>query len=188
MEKKFTPTIGVFAGILNRQGWLLVRKRSLPEEKESLISGKTVESKWELPGGEVEMTEMLAAGNEQGLINALKREIEEETGLEITLSLPTPMFPVVIAKEISPERIARDIALLIIVQLDQWKGEPEGEIGWVYSQAVNTLAKGSPEGQLVSGFGKRMHRMALIALSHSPNGNCRLKAQNTLKKIYSSWK
>jgi 8-oxo-dGTP pyrophosphatase MutT (NUDIX family) len=186
LVEKFVPTIGVFAGILNKEGELLLRRRTLPEEKKSEIAGKTVERDWELPGGIVEQEEMLFAVNEQGLIVALKREVKEELGLKIKLSLPLETFPVVLAKEISG-RIVNDIALLIIVKPEQWEGEPKGEIEWVSALRLNHIAKyGLYGGKLVSGWGKRMHRMALIALTRSPNEDSRRRAKETLKEIYST--
>lgn len=183
MKEKFVPTIGVFAGILSREGGLLLRRRTLPEEKKSLISGGTVEREWELPGGIVEQGEMLLAGNEQGLIEALKREIREELGLTIEVSVPLQTFPVVLSKEISG-KINNDIALLIIIHPNQWKGVPTGETMWVAPRALNALAKNPAGNRLLSGWGKRMHRMCLIALSYSPNKEFRLEAQETLRKVY----
>lgn len=184
MGEKFIPIIGVFAGILNEDGELLLRRRTLPEEQRSEISGKTVKRDWELPGGAVEESEMLCAGNEEGLSWALKREVKEELGLEIKLSLPLQTFPVVLSKEIAG-KIVNDIALLIVVKPDQWEGEPKGEIEWVSALGLNHIARyGLYGGKLVSGWGKRMHRMALIALFHSSNPKYQSKAQATLATIY----
>lgn len=185
--ERFIPTIGVFAGILNKHdGGLLLRRRTLPEENKSLISGKSVKRDWELPGGIVEQKEMFDAGNEQGLIEALQREVKEELGLEIDLRLPLQTFPVVLAKELSPGKVANDIALLIIVQPKEWEGVPQGETMWVAPRALNALAAKKPlGGRLISGWGKRMHRMALIALAHSSTIDYRQEAMRTLKEIYS---
>ncbi len=187
MKEKFTPTIGVFAGILHEDGELLLRRRSLPEEDKSLISGKTVKKEWELPGGGVEMAEMLAAGNEQGLINALKREVKEELELEIDISLPFETFPVVLSKEISG-KIVNDIALLVIVEPEQWNGKPKGDIKWVTPMILEILVEKAPGERLLSGRGKRMHRMALIAFINGPHARWRKQAKEALQEIYSSWK
>jgi len=185
MVEKFISTVGVFAGILNVDGKLLLRRRTLPEEEKSLISDKTVKRDWELPGGIVEQEEMLAASDEKGLIEALKREIKEELGLEIELFLPLQVFPVVLAKEISG-RITSDIAFLIVVQHGQWSGEPTGKIRWVDPWDLKELAENPPGEQLLSGWGKRMCRMALIALKHSPVLMFSTKARKLLAEIYST--
>jgi len=186
LVEKFVPTVGVFAGILNQDGGLLLRRRTLPEEEKSLISGKTIKRDWELPGGIAEQEEMLVASNERGLISALKREVREELGLEIDVSLPLQTFPVVLAKELAPGKVANDIAMLIIVQPERWKGVPGGETMWVTPPVLEALAKKPAGEQLLSGWGKRMHRMSLIALSYSPNEDFRRQAQETLEKIYSA--
>ena len=187
MGEKFISTAGVFAGIFNEDGKLLLRRRTLPEEKKSLISDKTVKRDWELPGGIVEQEEMLAAGDERGLVNALKREIKEELGLEIDISIPLTTFPVVLSKEISG-KIVNDIALLVVVGPKQWKGKPKGEITWVHFWKLKKLAENPPGEQLLSGWGKRMCRMALIALlSHysQPLMSDR-RAREALAEIYST--
>lgn len=190
MGDLFTPEIGIFAAILDHEGKILLRKRVLSEEKKSSVSGKNVKNEWELPGGGVEDLEMLNAGDERGLLESLQREVGEEMNMCIVdIALPLQTFPVVIAKEISPGKIARDIALLVIVKPNNWgvyQGGIRGETAWVDVKQLNKLAKGSAKGKLVSGFGKRMHRMALMALLHSANRDCRLEAKATLKRIYSN--
>lgn len=183
-EKRFIPTIGVFAGILNQHGRLLLRKRTLSEEKKSQISDKVKGGEWELPGGTVEDEEMILAGNENGLVQALKREIREEIGFEISISLPLRTFPVVIAKELTPGKITRDVALLVIVESNEIirkvSEAPFGECLWSNTSMVNELAKGNDVGKLVSGWGKRMHRMSLIALLYSGKPDFSSEAQKTL--------
>ena len=186
MREKFITAIGVFAAILNYEGGLLIRRRTLPEEEKSLISGKIIKGDWELPGGIVEEEEMLVAGNEKGLIKALKREVKEELGLEIDISLPLQMFPVVLVKDPFPGKVTNDIAMLIIIQPNWWKGIPKGKTMWVVPKVLEELTKKPAGEQLVSGWGKRMHRMSLIALSHSPDEDFRREAKETLEKIYSA--
>lgn len=61
------PTVGVGAVIWNAQGEVLLIKRARPPRQ----------GEWSIPGGKVEMGESLHA--------ALKREVREETGLEIEI-------------------------------------------------------------------------------------------------------
>lgn len=61
------PTVGVGAVIWNAQGEVLLIKRARPPRQ----------GEWSIPGGKVEMGESLHA--------ALKREVHEETGLEIEI-------------------------------------------------------------------------------------------------------
>lgn len=186
MVEKFVSTVGVFAGILNHEGKVLLRRRVLPEEEKSLISGKTIKGDWELPGGIVEQKEMIAAGNEKGLVEVLKREVKEGLDLEINIPLPLEVFPVVLAKETLPGRFTNDVAMLIVVRPDQWKGVPKGEIMWADPKALEELTKKPTGEQLVSGWGKRMHRMVLIAISKGAGYYEVIETKKTLEKIYST--
>ena len=66
------------------------------------------------------------------------------------------------------------------------EGMPKGETMWVGPLVLEELTKKPAGEQLLSGRGKRMHRMALIALTYSPNEDFRQQAQETLEKIYST--
>jgi 8-oxo-dGTP pyrophosphatase MutT (NUDIX family) len=181
--EKFTWTIGVFAGVLREDGKLLLRKRVLPEERES-ITGKEVKGDWELPGGAVKKAEAFAIGHEGVFIEALKREIKEELGLEINLPKMAPMYPAALVKRF-PDREIADSAFLMVIQPDQWRGEPKGIIKWVNPDELKELAERKPGDQLLSGWGKRMCRMALKALTHSPNKEFAKKADEYLTEIQS---
>ncbi len=167
---------------MNKDGKLLVRRRILPEEKVSLIISKTVKGDYELPGGIAEQAEMLVAGNETGLIKVAERETKEELGLEIKPSLASPMIPVVLAKEF-PNKTVNDIAFVIPVQPEQWTGKLEGEVMWVDPDELRELAEKPKGEQLLSGWGKRMCRMALHVLCHSPNLAYSRRAKEMLAEI-----
>lgn len=183
MVEKFKAVIGAFAGILHEDGKVLVKRRTLPGEEKSLIVPEKVYGDWELPGGIVEQEEMLAAGNERGLIEAAKRETKEELGLEINPSLASPIIPVVLAKEFPGERIVNDIAFVVPIQPDQWTGKPKGEVAWVDPSGLQDLAKRPKGEQLLSGWGKRMCRMALHALCYSQKLIISNRAKNMLAVI-----
>ncbi len=183
MKKKFEATVGVFAGILNENGELLVRRRVLEGEEKSLIISEKVYGDYELPGGIAEQKEMLAIGNEKGLIAVAKRETKEELGLEINPPLTSLMIPIIFTKEFADKKIVNDIAFVIPIQPDQWTGEPEGEVVWVAPDELRELAEKPKGEQLLSGWGKRMCRMSLHALCYSPNSVIRKKATDMLLLI-----
>lgn len=72
---------------LKNKGFLVSQKAIITDGEKVLVLKNTVDewakgiSKWELPGGLLEMEEDLEEG--------LKREIREETGLEIKIGKPT---------------------------------------------------------------------------------------------------
>ncbi len=73
-EIKMEITIGVFAGVLHKEGKLLLQRR---KEEESIIPGKSFKGKYELPGGGLEPEE------KEQLFNTLvlKGVLEERRGL-----------------------------------------------------------------------------------------------------------
>lgn len=171
-EEKAKPTIGVFAGIVNQFGKLLVKRRQ-PWE--------TFPGDWDLPGGALNAKEMAQAMDERIIGKALKREVYEETGINIDLcdidDMPA-MYPVVV-------KGGSDMAFLIVI--GRYDVEPTiGE--WRYVDTVKLLAMcGQPKGnQLVSGFGKRMCRMCLktLAFTGSMNFDSASLARRKLAECY----
>lgn len=158
-------TLGVFAGILNDDGEVLLRRRILPEETNSL-TGKNVFGDYELLGGKVEQAEMLSIGNERGLLLALSREAKEEAGINIYPKIETAMYPAVFCKKLSEKKIVMDIAIVFVLLASEWNGKPKGEIAWVNPCQLKELAEKPKGKQLLSGWGKRMCRMALFTLCH----------------------
>lgn len=167
MLEKFT--LGVFAGILNNDGKVLLRRRILPEETNSL-TGKKVFGDYELPGGKAEQAEMLSIGNERGLLVALSRETKEEIDINIYPKIETAMYPAVFCKKLSEEKIVMDIALVFVLLASEWNGKPKGEIAWVNPSQLKKLAEEPKGKQLLSGWGKRMCRMTLFTLCHGSYG------------------
>lgn len=181
MEKVKT-TVGVYAGILRlSDGKLLLRRRT---EIPSIIPGKSFKGNWELPGGGVMETEKVPYCH---LTNELKREVEEETGISIEVNPMPPMYSVLFK---GPE--GYDLALVTPIKTSL---EPtKGETIWVSTEELNKLARefepadkktGKDGKGIVSGFGKRMHCMALKALSTSYEAKL---AEETLLEIQKTWR
>lgn len=161
MKKKVKATIGVFAGIINPSGKILLRRRL----EESSITGESFKGCWELPGGGVLLQDGMPYDH---LVRELEREVKEEVGIQIELQFMSPMYPVFFGE-------AQDLALVAPFVTDQ-KPTTKGETRWVSLEQLNDLAKAytppdketGKEGRgIVSGYGKRMHCMALKALSVS---------------------
>lgn len=179
MEEKVTPTIGIYAAILNKEGKLLLIRR---QEKSSIIPGKEFQRDLELPGGGIKKEETFAVGNETIIEKTLARLVKEKTGLEINISAMPAMYPVVLAKKY-PEKEVVDFAFVMIVQIGQWQGEPKRETMWVSPAELRELAEKPKGDQLLSGWGKRMCRMALMGLRYSINLDYSLMAQKYFSEI-----
>lgn len=164
--------IGIFAGIFNEEGKLLLRRRN---QRNSNNPGESFEGDWELPGGGVEETNNEQALDERMIGAELAREVEEEIGISVSVSFMPMMFPTV-------SKGGGDWAFVIPLGTCD-KRPSTGEIKYVSPQELKALA-GRPKGeQLLSGWGKRMSRMALIALCYSPNLRYGNQAQRMLAEI-----
>lgn len=178
MEEKIQASVGVFAGII-KEGKILLRRRV---EIPSIIPGKSFKGCWELPGGGVLVTKDMSYSH---LVSQLKREVDEEVGIPITVDPMPPIYPVFFGK-------TQDLALVTPVETSL---EPtKGETKWVSLEELNELARRykppnketGEDGQgIISGFGKRMHCMALRAFSVSRE--CGEEAKETLQEIQKNW-
>jgi 8-oxo-dGTP pyrophosphatase MutT (NUDIX family) len=168
-------TIGLFAGIFDENGKVLLRKR----KREDPDIPCPYEGDWELPGGTLEEENIWKAKDERIISEELAREIKEEMGITIQISFMPAMYPAV---SISKEK--RRIDFAFVIPIGTIKEEPtKGENIYVSPEELRELAE-RPEGQqLVSGWGKRMCRMALVALSHSPNPQYQKEAEKMLAEI-----
>lgn len=185
MPDKALFTVGVFAGILNgAAGKLLLRQR---DEEGSILPGRSFRGNWELPGGGVMDNEKISYGH---LSRELERELKEELGIEIFISSTPAFYP---APFKGPKGC--DLALVTPIILGS-PISPRGGAIWVSPEELDRLARKfiapnkqtgiSGEG-LLSGHGKRMHCMALAALSHSPNSQYAVEAASMLAEIQKSW-
>jgi 8-oxo-dGTP pyrophosphatase MutT (NUDIX family) len=179
-ENKIKATIGIFAGIMNEENKLLLRRRTAI----SSIIGKSFKGCQELPGGGVKLSGDMAYCY---LVDELEREVEEEVGIEIDLDPMPAMYPVFFGKTL-------DLALIVPVRVSA-KPTKEGT-KWVTLDELNNEAKGykpankktAEDGQgIVSGWGKRMHCMALKTFEVLGDSGESRKAGDILKEIQGKW-
>jgi 8-oxo-dGTP pyrophosphatase MutT (NUDIX family) len=163
------PTLGIFGGIFNVEGKILVKRRG-PDE--------SMPGDWDLPGGGIEVDSILKAFDERVIGEELLREIEEETGMIFPAIQPMPaLYPAVL-------KGGGDLALATILGVtDQ---EPAiGEWRFISPSDLERLAMGPEGNRLVSGRGKRMYRLILrmFASRDCPNLAYRGLARVMLKKL-----
>jgi 8-oxo-dGTP pyrophosphatase MutT (NUDIX family) len=159
------PAIGVFAGIFDSNGRILLVK---------IDYGQFV-GEWNLPGGGVDAEKAKEAIDEQFLLQELAREVEEETGISLHLKIEeNPILWPALLKG------GEDLALPIVVGVI--KDQPtKGETRFASLETVQKLAKQLPRSCLLGGYGGRMHRMTLRLLSYSHNRSYQQEARNALK-------
>ena len=182
---KASMNLGVYAGILNpkKEGKLLLRRRV---EEDSILPGKSFKGNWELPGGGVMETEKPGY---DWPIRELRREVEDEVGISIQVDPMPPMYPVFFKGP-----IGYDLAQVtpIITEAEPTRGETiyvsPPELERLAEEFVPANKEKGIDGKgIVSGKGKRMHCMALAALSHSPNPEFAKQAQEMLAEIQKGW-
>jgi len=166
------PTIGVFAGIFSKDGKLLVKR---------ITSGRFV-GEYDLPGGGIAAVNASKARDERVIGEELRREVEGETGVEIPTPQPMPaMYPAVIAG-------GGDWAFTILIGVAE-QSPTKGEWKYVSPQELRELADGPEGNRLLSGPGKRMHRLCLrlMASRDNPNPEYRKQAGAMLAEIQRKW-
>ena len=183
-KERITTTVGVFAGIVNEiTAKLLLRRRI---EQGSINPGESFKGCWELPGGGVEDKEKVPYDH---LIRELEREIYEEVGISVPVAPMAPLYAVLF-------KGANRYDLAMVVPIVTSLSPTKGETMWVSPAELNKLAKDfvrpdkerGVEGKgLLSGYGKRMHCMALKALTFSPNLAYALAAERILAEIQKEW-
>lgn len=164
-------SIGLFGWIFNQEGKLLVKRRT---------SEESFPGDWDLPGGGVEEKASKEAKDERIVINELLREVEEETGLVFPRFTVMPaMFPAVIAG-------GSDWAFGI--EIGRTGALPtKGSWRFISVKDLEDLTKGPVGDRLLSGPGKRMHRLCLAGFSQGPNLEYLEEAREKLHKIWNSW-
>lgn len=184
MEKP--KMIGVFAGLLTSTGKIRLQRRI---EKDSIIPGKTFEGDYELPGGRVEEKDLKKALT----LGVLEKELILRVGNDLGISIITyPNPPLYLAKYEDPAKGICDWAFMMPVPPSPayWdENAPTTRTTVDVSPAeLYELAQQSKGQQLLSGWGKRMCRMALGALLNSENSAYRLSAEKYLNEINPKWK
>lgn len=182
--EKIKTTVGVFAGILRQSdGRLLLRRRA---EIPSIIPGKSFKGNWELPGGGVMEAERVLYHH---LVKELEREVKEEIGIPISVDPMPPMHPLLF-------KGPRGYDLAMVTPVETSLEPTKGETIWVAPKELEQLARefepadkktGKDGKGIVSGFGKRMHCMALKALCFSPDPEHIIQAEEMLKEIQKGW-
>lgn len=182
--EKISTTVGVFAGVLSQTtGKLLLRRRV---EEDSIIPGKSFKGNWELPGGGVMDMEKIPYNH---LLNELVREVDEEVGISVSVDPMAPLYAVLFKGPAGYD-------LAMVTPITTSSSPTKGETIWVSPAELEELAKdfapadkkrGIDGKGIVSGYGKRMHCMALKALSFSPNVTYAEEAKAMLAEIQKGW-
>jgi len=171
------PSIGLFAGIYDKSGRVLLKKRC-PEE--------TLSGDWDLPGGAAETEAASNALDERLIGQELAREVKEETNITILIDSMPAMYPAIIAGGFDWAFIIPVSHLGSLWQFDL--DRTKKNFRFVSPTELTELALRSEGDRLVSGVGKRMHRLVLMALCHSPNEEYRMKAEEMLENIQHEFK
>ena len=164
------PSIGVFAGIYDIDGNVLLERRGQNE---------TLPGDWDLPGGEVRAVIASMSPDERLIGQELERKVFEKTGISISVERMPEMYPAVM-------KGGADWAFVIPIGEALIPSEisgKEGKLVFVSPEELLELAQRSEGNRLVSGVGKRMHRLALMALCCGPNHNYRFTARKMLEEI-----
>jgi len=177
--------IGVFAGIINKtSGKLLLRRRT---EEGSILPDKSFTGNWELPGGGVQEAEKISYAY---LSQELTREVKEELGIDVRIDPMPDFYP---APFKGPN--GYDLALVTAIFVDN-AIVPNGDFIWVNPEELDQQAKdfiapkkdqGIEARGLLSGYGKRMHCMALVILMRGIRGDYAVQAEKMLTEIQSNW-
>ena len=187
MVAKAQFTVGVFAGVINANTGMMLLRRRL--ETGSIIPGQSFKGNWELPGGGVMETEKVSYDY---LTSELAREVLEETGIKIPRDFPQLFVPFPFKGP-----AGYDLALVSPVSVSELPHLDAEKFLWAFLTGVNQLArqfvpakKDPPtEGEgLLSGWGKRMHCMALtVFLSGFFSAKVNQEARDTLTAIKNAW-
>jgi len=161
------PTIGVFGGIFNEEGKILLKK---------ITSGRFA-GEWDLPGGGVSAENASKAPDERILFEELAGIVKEETGISISVSVESQILTPAILKG------GGDWAFPIVVGTIREK-PTKGETRFVSPQELQELADGPEGNRLLSGRDKRMYRLASRLLCHSPNPEYRRKAKEMVLETH----
>ncbi len=177
-----SPTISVYAGMF------------FPEsEKYKTDSGKLIlhrrpadvsfPGNWELLGGGVSAKVNEQADDERIIGKELNRIISEKMkfAFEIEIEHMPPMHPAIL-------KGGSDWAFVVPVITNKIGLAIWGmtDIMLVSPRELLTLANGPEGNRLLSGYGKRMHRLALAAFRYSPNEEYVEEAEEMRKKIHES--
>lgn len=187
MAEKAKMVMGVYAGIMNPEedGKLLLRRRV---EEHSIIPGKSFKGNWELPGGAVLESPDDSIFYNHYLADLLKN-VKERTGISLNPTVLPPMHLVMLKGAAGYDLAA--VAISFSIEEPSVKDtiyvSPE-ELAQLANEFVAADPKTGKDGVgLLSGYGKRMHCMALTALCQGPNREYVKEAVEMLGEITSLW-
>ena len=187
MEKMERPkTIGVDNGFLTMEGKLLLQIRTTQSWMGQVL-GKSYEGLWELNDGAVQEKNILKALT----LPVLKAQAIENAQKKLGISMTVPENPAMyLTIYENKEKGILDWAVTFPIPPEYWQMPKEllRDVMLVDVEGLNDLAS-RPEGkgQLVSGWGKRQHRMGLGTLFYSPISH-RLRAEALLTQIKPDWR
>lgn len=188
MAMKIPKTIGVNNGFLTEDGRLLLQIRTNNSWMGKVLE-KSYEGLWELNGGQVKEKKISKALTLVVLARQVVKSADEKLGVRMEFpGNPITYFTVYENKE----KEIVDWAFTFVIRPGYWDvGQTSflRDVMLVGADDLNRIAN-LPEGkgQLVSGWGKRQHRMGLAVLSQSLNHKERLLAQKTLDGIKPDWR
>ncbi|GEM_PF-696238 len=162
------PTIGVFAGIFDEHGRVLVKQ---------IETGK-FKGEFDAPGGGVDALKASQAPDELILAVDLARHVADEVGIYL---LPDLAWKVLMPAVL---RGGGDWAFPVVVSSS---GTPtKGTTRFLSPYDLEELARGPEGARILSGWGKRMHRILLRLLECSTNQTYQQQAADMLKAVYKS--
>ncbi len=180
-------TIGVNNGFLTRDGKLLLQIRTNNSWMGKLLD-KCYEGFLELNDGMVQEKDVLKALT----LPVLKAQAIENAEKKLGITMTVPEYPeMYLTIYENKEKGILDWAIMFPIPPEHWQmpTELKRDIILVDVDGLNNLAN-RPEGkgQLVSGFGKRQHRMGLGALYFSSEYQEAQKAVQCLNGIKPDWR
>ena len=113
----------------------------------------------------------------------LAREVMEEVGLRVLINPMPIMFPAIL-------KGGGDWAFIVptLAEKNISEDRESFEIKWLDPAGLSKIVNQEVGNRLVSGWGKRMHRLCLKAIeSFSPNEKYRKEAREILLGIQRSW-
>lgn len=184
--EKVMPTRGIYAGVMDPDtGKLLLMRRT---KTTSIIPGVSFRGNWELPGGAVMASDEKSVPYDYHL-KELTRLLQEKTGiLSVVRGLPF-MYSVFFKGPAGYDEAS-------VIPLTLSEKPTIGDTIYVSPYELRALAEdfepadektGKSGKGILSGKGKRMHCMALAALSHSPNQDFVRQAMSMLQMITETW-
>lgn len=161
------PTIGVFGGLYDSEGRVLVKQ----------IETGRFAGEWDAPGGGVDADNVSQVSDERMLFLELARHVKDEVGI---LLVPSVRWKVLLPAVLSG---GGDWAFPVVVGPTFFKA-PKGTTRFLSPADLDALARGPEGNRILSGHGKRMHRILLRLLSESPNPTYQVQAEVMLGLVH----